>query len=57
MDTLTEFPAFKIKDIALAELGRKEISLAEAQKAEAAADPVAGHADQVAQDRARGERV
>src|SRR5688500_16233527 len=29
MDTRTEFPAFKIKDIALAELGRKKIRMAE----------------------------
>src|SRR5215204_7527192 len=29
MDTRTEFPAFKIKDISLAELGRKKIRMAE----------------------------
>src|SRR5690606_13242370 len=29
MDTRTEFPAFKIKDITLAELGRKKIRMAE----------------------------
>src|SRR5215471_934907 len=29
METRTEFPAFKIKDISLAELGRKKIRMAE----------------------------
>ena len=29
MDTRTEFPAFKVKDITLAELGRKKIRMAE----------------------------
>ena len=29
MDTRTEFPAFKIKDLTLAELGRKKIRMAE----------------------------
>ena len=29
MDTRTEFPAFKVKDISLAELGRKKIRMAE----------------------------
>src|SRR6185369_16739 len=29
MDTRTEFPAFKVKDLALAELGRKKIRMAE----------------------------
>src|SRR6478672_4107609 len=29
MDTRTEFPAFKIKDMGLAELGRKKIRMAE----------------------------
>src|SRR5665647_1568493 len=29
MDSRTEFPAFKIKDITLAELGRKKIRMAE----------------------------
>ena len=29
MDTRTEFPAFKIKDITLADLGRKKIRMAE----------------------------
>src|SRR5690606_6203686 len=29
MDTQTEYPAFKIKDISLAELGRKKIRMAE----------------------------
>ena len=29
MDHRTEFPAYKVKDIKLAELGRKEISIAE----------------------------
>src|SRR5688500_15412138 len=29
METRTEFPAFKIKDLALAELGRKKIRMAE----------------------------
>ncbi|HEY0707738.1 MAG TPA: adenosylhomocysteinase, partial [Polyangia bacterium] len=29
MDTRTEFPAFKVKDLSLAELGRKKIRMAE----------------------------
>ena len=29
MDARTEFPAYKVKDISLAEWGRKEISIAE----------------------------
>ena len=29
MDNRTEFPAFKIKDIGLAELGRKKMRMAE----------------------------
>ena len=29
MDTRTEFPAYKVKDLSLAELGRKKIRMAE----------------------------